>query len=250
MGSEVITDEQGLRFRVNDTVFRQLTADSTSRKTTSEEVLILKSPNFLRKYDHAFSSLPVPHVLEFGIAEGGSILYFAQAFPHYKYVGIDLRDPNEALLEHVRRLGLQERVKLYYNVDQSDARRVNEIITSNFGSERIGCVIDDASHMYKLSRLTFEHTFSRVAAGGFYCLEDWSWAHEAGQYQSTQWTDQPALTNLVFEVVMLMPSTRGLIDNIFIDFNVAFIKRGGGQAPENIDVDAMILNRGKTLSLI
>jgi cephalosporin hydroxylase len=249
MGSEVITDEQGMQFRVHGTLFRQLTPDSSSRKTTNEEVLILKSPNFLRKYDDVFRTLPVPNVMEFGIAEGGSILYFAQAFPDYKYVGIDIRDPNEALLEHIRRLGLEKRVKLYYNVDQSDEQAVNNIINSNFGSERIGCIIDDASHMYNLSRLTFEHTFSRVAAGGYYCLEDWSWAHEAGQYQNTQWIDQPALTNLVFEMIMLLPSTRGLIDNIFIDFNVTFIKRGG-QAPEHVDLTSMILNRGRQLSLI
>lgn len=249
MGSEVITDEVGLRFRVGDILFRQLTADSTLRKTTNDEVLILKSPNFLRKYDSVLARLPTNNVLEFGIAEGGSILYFALAYPNYKFVGIDLRDSNDALQEHIKRLGLEERVKLYYNVDQSDEAAVNAIIRSNFGSEKLGCIIDDASHMYRPSRLTFEQTFRHLAPGGIFCLEDWSWAHEAGQYQTSQWIDQPALTNLLFEIIMLMPSTRGIIDNINIDFNVAFIKRGG-QASERMDLNSMILNRGRELSLV
>jgi len=249
MGSDVITNENGLQFRVGDTQFRQLTPDSAARKTTADEVLILKSPNFLRKYDAVFSALPSKNVVEFGIAEGGSILYYALAFPQYRFVGIDLRNPNEALHEHIRRLGLEERVKLYYNVDQADESAVSEIVNSNFGSEQLGCVIDDASHMYRPSRLTFEHTFHRLAAGGLFCLEDWSWAHEPGQYQNSQWLDQPALSNLLFQIIMLMPSTRGLIDKIDIDFNVAFIHRGG-QAADRLDFNSMVLNRGKEIQLV
>jgi predicted O-methyltransferase YrrM len=248
MGSEIITQEDDLYFYINGTRFRQLRADSKLRKTTDDEVLILKSPRVLRKYDKVFTRLPTANVLEFGVAEGGSILYFAQAFPEFRYVGIDLREPNEALLHHIERARVSDRVKIYYGTGQDDGRRINEIIRENFGQEPLGCVIDDASHMYRPSRHTFETTFGQLAPNGLYCIENWSWAHQHGHYQTNE-LDKPALTNLLFEIVMLAASTEGVIGAIDIDTDIAMVRRGDHPERE-IRFDKLIMNRKRKLELI
>jgi hypothetical protein len=61
------------------------------------------------------------------------------------------------------------------------------------------------SHNYHLSKKTFELTFGSVAAGGFI-----AGGLGVGSLERTvpdrQWIDQPALTDLVFEMSMLLPS--------------------------------------------
>jgi cephalosporin hydroxylase len=246
MGSEIIDNEDGLRFTVAGLKFRTLMPDDVNRTTTEDEFVILKSPKFLRKYDDIFKSIPTSNVVEIGIAEGGSLLYFALAFPHLSFVGIDLRHPSQTVLDHIQRLNLQDRVKIYYNTSQTDENRIHEILKFNFGPERIGAIIDDASHMHSLSRRTFEITFDYLANSGVYCLEDWAWAHEPGLAETTLWRDQPSLANLLFELCLLQPSVPGLINSIYVDPAVAFIRRGNYRTAPTV-LDIMLRLRGRSI---
>jgi cephalosporin hydroxylase len=249
MGSEIITKMDDDGFTIGNLRFRMLKPNDTRRVTTDDEIVILKPPAFLKKYDPILSSLPVSNVVEIGIAEGGSLLYFAHAFPHLKFVGIDLRAPNPKVLEHISRLGLEKRIKLYYRVDQADEKQILRIIEENFGDEPLGAIIEDASHWYEPSRKTFEATFEKLAVGGQYCIEDWSWAHEPGRSQNGMWMDKLSLSNLLFEIIMLQPSTGDLVRSIRIDRNVAFIEHGANYVGK-LSLDKLILNRGKKLTLI
>jgi hypothetical protein len=245
-GSSLLLDGIGDRFMVGDTTFRYLTSESTARTTTDDEVLILKHAPFLALYDRVFSAPPTRNVLEFGVAEGGSIIYFALAFPALNFVGIDLRPENPAVLRHLDRLGISDRVRLYYGTDQTDEDRINRIIEDNFGDEPLGAVVDDASHMYRLSRRTFEIAFGRIAAGGTYCLEDWGWSHEPGH---EAWADEPALSNLVFELTALMRSTRNVVAMIETHPVVSFVTRGPARV-ERLELDRLLQLRGRRLPLI
>src|SRR5690242_8622094 len=104
MGTDVINEVDGERFRVARQWFRVVSTNYAAHKTTASEIVILKGPGFLRQYDPIFESAPAGHVLEFGIFEGGSILYFAHAFPERKFVGVDIRPPNDEVLRHVHDL--------------------------------------------------------------------------------------------------------------------------------------------------
>jgi cephalosporin hydroxylase len=249
IGSKIITDETASGFTAKGVRFRLLKAGDVRRSTTDDEIVILKPASFLRKYDELFSSLPTANVVEIGIAEGGSLIYFALAFPQLRFVGIDLREPNEKVQDHIHRLGLQDRIKLYYRVDQADGTRIHRIIKENFGDEPIGAIIDDASHWYEQSKRTFETTFNTLAVGGTYCLEDWSWAHEPGRSQGALWGDKYSLSNLLFEIIMLQPSTGDIVRSIKIDRNVAFIEHGSNFVA-HFNLDRLVLNRGKKLTLI
>jgi hypothetical protein len=250
MGSDIIANEREGAFTVAGLNFRVHLPGQPVISTSKDEIVILKPAHFLRKYDPVFGSLLSRNVLEVGIAEGGSIIYFALAFPSLKFVGIDLRPPSDFVLGHIDRLGLSSRIKLYYHTDQADTPRIHEIIRENFGNEPLGAVTEDASHFYAPSKKTFESTFGLIAPGGTYCLEDWAWAHEPGPCQSTVWMDQPALSNLLFEITLLQPSVRDLVGKITIDPNLAFIERGPAPPVAKLNMDSMILSRGKRIQLI
>lgn len=237
-------------FRVGDTRFRQLRPGDTERVTTRDEVLILKNPSFLLRYDQYLRRLPNRNVVEVGIAEGGSLIYFALRYPQLRFVGIDLRSPNDAVQYHIDRLGLTDRIKLHYRVDQADGKRLREIVAKEYRGEALGAVIDDASHFYEQSTKTFEALFGLVAPKGFYCLEDWNWAHEPGRTQDGRlWPDKISMANLLFRIILLQPTKRDLVRDIHINDNVAFIERGG-HPPVSFRIDEMVLNRGQPLGLI
>jgi cephalosporin hydroxylase len=248
-GPEIkIIDES--RFSFGEARFRRLQAGDTARKTTRDEILILKAPAFLKRYDAYFSRLPNNNVVEVGIAEGGSLIFFALRFPHLKFVGIDLREANEDVQWQIDRLGLGDRIKLHYRIDQADKRRVRSIVSEAFGGERPGAVIDDASHFLEQSTKTFDALFGMVVPGGFYCLEDWSWAHEPGRTQDgSLWPDKTSMANLLFRIILLQPSCGDLVRDILINRNVAFIERGSVEM-DPVDVDQLVLNRGQPLGLI
>lgn len=236
-------------FTVGGLKFRAVVGDPQSHKTGPDEVIIRKKRGFLRQYAPIMTSAPTRNALEFGIFEGGSLLYFALTYPHLKFVGIDIRKPNQAVLDHIKRLGLEDRVKIYYETGQTDRVRIAEIISKEFGDEPIGTIIDDASHQYEMSKTTFESTFGFLAPGGHYCLEDWAWAHWDEPYQTKQWVDAPALSNLVFEIVMLYPSGHGLIDGIDVRSNVVFVRRGV-RPLHQFTMEKQVRMRGKKLVLI
>jgi hypothetical protein len=152
-------------------------------------------------------------------------------------------------LRHIRDLGLQDRVKIYYNVSQADKEQIDKAVRDEFGDAEIGIISDDASHNYRFSKATFELSFGRLASGGFYCLEDWAWAHWGEPFQTQVWTDQPALTNLVFELLMMYASTPGLIERIEVLPALVLLKRGVAKRGD-FKIDELIRMRGKKLTLI
>lgn len=247
--SELIVRENGDEFEAAGANFRYVNTDFHLHKTTENQIVILKSANFLKLYDKMFASSPTRNVLEFGVFEGGSIILFALAYPDFKFVGVDIRRPNEAVLRHIEDLNLQNRVKIFYNTSQTDRDAINRIVDSEFGAEGIGIISDDASHNYHYSKRTFELTFGRLAASGFYCLEDWAWAHWGEPYQTQQWVDQPALTNLLFEILILYASTHDLIRGVETRPTLACIQRGAAKLGE-FQIDKLLRMRGKTLTLI
>jgi hypothetical protein len=129
---------------------------------------------------------------------------------------------------------------------------VKAIIDHEFADEPVDLVIDDASHHYDLSRKSFEIIFPRVREGGFYIIEDWHWAHmNDARYQSGEaFGGQPALTNLVFELLIAYGSHPDLFWNIVVrDWFIA-VQRGSKVLPENFNLDDMLRMRGKKLTLI
>ena len=83
------------------------------------------------------------NLVELGIARGGSVALTALAAPPRKLVAIDLDpDPVQPLDELIAERGIDQRVRLYYGVDQADRARLADIVEDEFGDEPLGLVIE------------------------------------------------------------------------------------------------------------
>ena len=234
--------------------FRSVTKDFKSHFTTAEEVAILKGQGMVSWYRDYLSSRPMERVLNLGIFQGGSELFILAACPDARLLAIDLSDPVESVGEIARKRGWGDRIQLHFNTSQDDEPRLRELIDGFAGGQKLSLVVDDASHLYQPTKRAFEIAFPYLEVGCDYIIEDWGWANWSGNFQEPdgQWSDQPALTNFIFELVMLAASRPDIISRVeLVSPAIAVIKRGAGWphgAP--MSVDSLYLSRGKTLELL
>ncbi len=108
----------------------------------------------------------------------GGTAFLSELFKPRRLVAVDLSPTRVPALDaFIDRNGLHERVRPYYDVDQSDRRCLEEIIEREFGSEPLDLVIDDASHLLRETTESFNILFPRLRPGGVFVIEDWSWRH-------------------------------------------------------------------------
>lgn len=180
------------------------------------------------------------NILELGMWDGGSIVFWFECFHPKKHVGIDLsqRGDSKYFQRYITSRGLEGRIKTYWGTDQADSERLQEIVRNEFGvasqdhgHERAGVVldlvIDDASHMYKPTKTSFETLFPLLCPGGLYVIEDWAWAHwEEFQAPHHPWATETELTKLIFELVEAIGSSKALIASLSIFQGFAAVERG------------------------
>lgn len=237
---------------LDDVPFTVGKGNFSALKTTDDNIFVLKGRSFFDKYDGYLGPLVPRNVLEVGIFEGGSAILLADKWNEAKIVGIDIRDPNPSVTRHIAKMGFADRISLHYNVSQNDTGRVNAILDKEFGEEPIDVVIDDCSHLYDLTKATFNNVFPRLKPGGYYVVEDWAWAHwRDWQDGSKGWPDQPALTNLLFEVTMISASSSWLISDVFVNSNFFIVKKALTCPPlQNFNIEEHYVLRGKPLARI
>jgi predicted O-methyltransferase YrrM len=225
---------------------------SYAERTAPDRVVILKYSSLLRQYMDFLAAHKVDNLFELGIWQGGSPLFYAMATDVKKVVALDLAPPNPVLDEIAARHGVSDRLKLHFGVSQDNREEVQRILDDGFAGEPLDVVIDDASHLYGPSRTAFEIIFPQLREGGLYIIEDWQWAHiDDPQYQNgTTFGDQPALTNFIFELLVLYGGHPDVFWNIVVrDWFVA-VQKGSRRLDGDFHLDELMRMRGKKLTLI
>jgi hypothetical protein len=236
--------------------------------TTLDRVVILKDSRLLRQYLDFFAPHRTDNILELGIWQGGSPLFYGLATDARKVVALDHLNKgpapaeaaddvelsraykNPALDEIIRRHGIGDKVKLHFSVSQDDRAAVTAVIDQEFGGEEIDLVIDDASHYYEHSRKSFEIVFPRLRQGGLYIIEDWQWSHSPDYQNGGPFHGKPALTNLIFELLIAYGGHPDVFWNIVVrDWFVA-IQKGSRPLGADFRLDDLMRMRGKSLELI
>ena len=243
---------------------------SYTEMTTPDRVVILKETRLLRQYLDFLAPHRVDNLLELGIWQGGSPLFYGLATDVGKVVALDRLNPsptpnptgqdrnmalahrNPAINQIIEKYRLGEKIRLNFGVSQDDRAVITAILDREFPGQHLDLVIDDASHQYELSRRSFEILFPRLREGGLYIIEDWHWAHiDSPRYQNGEaFGGQPAPTNLIFELLIAYGGHPDLFWNIVVrDWFVA-IQRGSKQLAQDFQLDDLLRMRGKRLSLI
>jgi hypothetical protein len=212
-----------------------------------------KDDEFLAFYQDVLGPLrdgPL-NILEVGVFRGGSTLLLASFFPNARILGVDIREPPGLFFAELDRLGLADRVSISM-VSQADGPALWAAIESAFGAEQLDLVIDDASHMYRETRSTFQIVFGdRLKEGGLYAIEDWGCGYWPG------WPDGhldgrhglPRLVKELIDLVALRDRTKDVeggrslpvaeelaspISRAIITNGIAVFVRSGAPMPEDL----------------
>jgi SAM-dependent methyltransferase len=154
-----------------------------------------KSASFLSVYDNLFAPLrerPVA-LLELGIHQGGSLLMWRDYFTQGRIAGLDQH--------RVEVADSSGRIRTYQGQQQDTV--LLDRIAAEMAPGGFDIVIDDASHLGRLSRATFRHLFDHhLKPGGLYVIEDWgtgywpSWPDGRAwqpprEWQPPKWLTEP-----------------------------------------------------------
>jgi predicted O-methyltransferase YrrM len=225
------------------------------RPSTSQAFTIAKNEPYLRVYEDLASGFSPRSILELGIFQGGSYVFLDKLFKPRRMSAVEIRPkPVAPLLDYLSRT---ENRSVHFGTSQCDGDKLRQIVLGELADE-LDLVVDDASHTYEETRASFEFLFPLLSPGGIYVIEDWSWAHHP-DYQSAdaRFSNRRALSNLLFEQIMLLGSTL-LISEIRVWRFLYLIHKAKdavrtsdmSQNVESGSIFDQIVSRGKKLSLI
>jgi hypothetical protein len=166
------------------------------------------------------------HVLEIGIWDGGSSVFWWEQLRPERLVAIDLadREDSDYFRAYLARSGAD--IVTHWRTDQADAAALGGIVEHDLG----GCVdlvIDDGSHLYLPTKAAFETLFPLLPPGGLYLIEDWAWEHwPEFQDPGGVWAGEEGLGRLVGELVAATGSSRTLIRNLHVYEGFVVVERG------------------------
>jgi len=223
--------------------------------STSEAFTIAKNEHYIRVYEELASGFSPRSILELGIFQGGSYVLLDKLFKPRRMSAVDIsREPVAALCHYVAD---KEDRFVHFSTSQSDGEVLERIVRNELADE-LDLVVDDASHTYEQTKASFEILFALLRPGGIYLIEDWNWAHHP-YYQAPDapFSKGHALSNLLFEQLMLMGST-SLISEIRVWKFLYLIRKAEtvfpapdtGQEGESGSVFDQIVSRGRKWNLI
>lgn len=225
------------RLIVNDTVFRLEHSRDDSWDLGERCFTLYKTRYLMDQYAAFFAARPEfrpLRVLELGMWDWGSGAFWLECLEPEKYVGIDWfrKDRTEYLEQYLTRRGCAERFRAYWETDQSDAQALRRIVEKEFGGQ-VDLIIDDASHMYELTRRSFESLLPHLRPGGYYIIEDWAWSHwPTFEPPPNPWLTASGVTPLITELVEMIGTSNLVLSDaaIYTGF-AAFQRTRGGARP-------------------
>ncbi|MCU1464706.1 MAG: class SAM-dependent methyltransferase [Actinomycetia bacterium] len=187
--------------------------------STPDQFCLLKARWQVEWYAQLLSELVPRTLVEVGMYDGASMALCEEVAHPHKLVGIDRREsPSTALNEFIEGRGLHASVRPFYDVDQTDAGRLDEILETEFGDHPLDLVVDDASHLLDATRVTFNNVYPRLRPGGLYVIEDWP-MHRLPE-------KSPPLTYLLFELILACSDAPGVVSDVSVNRNYVSITRG------------------------
>jgi hypothetical protein len=138
------------RMVLDDLVFRLEHYKNEKWELDNNCFMFYKVKPLVDQYERFWDLHPVfkaNNVFELGIWDGGSTAFWFEIFAPQKYVAIDIaqREDSDYFRQYVKSRGLEQRLKTFWGIDQSDADRLREMVITEFQAP-LDLVIDDASH--------------------------------------------------------------------------------------------------------
>jgi predicted O-methyltransferase YrrM len=241
-------------------------------ETSDPDVLTLvKTPAMVERLRELIPREPGARVVELGIAFGGSVALLSLLTRPSKLVALELSpEPVAPLARFLAKRGLEDDVKPHYGVDQADRAQLTDIVDAEFAGQPLDLVVDDASHRYRPTRVSFECLFPRLRPGGTYLIEDWSWQHRfAAAFSqavaegrpealeqvaavldgSRSLDEEPPLSRFVAELMLMVANQDGIVSAATVDPSWIAVTRGDADLdPATFQLAAVVTDPFGTLS--
>lgn len=225
-------DWQDDRLRINDVLFRLvLSADEQDPVWSDNSYFDLYKPKELvDQYEQALNAFDFKPrtILELGLYDGGSLALWNELFEPFMLVGVDIqtRGDSKYFTDYMSKNRLERRVKTYWGVDQKDSETLHKIYNENY-DYGLDMIIDDASHFYEESKISFETLYPLLRPGGLYIIEDWQWSHWKEFQNHDYFKGKQPLTQLITDIIALTGSGGAFAPaRINVYSRVAFIQKG------------------------
>ena len=142
---------------------------------TAAFIPVEKSEHYLKFYEELLGARrdDALNIVELGIHHGGSTILLAHYFQRARILSIDITRPPRNLYRWLSKNHHDQRVAIGVG-SQGDREFLRKAVQQHFGEDQLDVVIDDASHLYAETVVSYEYLFSeRLCAGGWYFVEDW-----------------------------------------------------------------------------
>lgn len=174
-------------------------------------------------YEQLFESVgPVRNLLELGVFKGGSLVLWYEALGAHKIVGVDLAPkPPQArhLSSYMEAQSVPPPIKCYWQTNQTDSEQLRKIVANEFEGP-LDIIIDDASHVYSLTRASFMTLFPLLAGGGYYIIEDWP-----TDYMEEFHDPAGTMKDLFKEITDLIGREQFCVAEITVNINCAVVRK-------------------------
>lgn len=208
---------------------------------------MMKPRAYLDAYARGLEDLQVRNMMELGVRLGGSTVFLALLLQPEKLLAIDVSGPVRELEAFRSADPRGGRITTAYRTSQDDEAALAALLGRQ-SSGPLDLVVDDASHFYEETRAAFEILFPRLRPGGVYAIEDWQWAHTPG---IRIWREKTALSNLVFQLMMVCAGRPDLVASVEVHPGVAFVRRGTAEpSAERLDVESLCWTQGRPFTLL
>jgi hypothetical protein len=119
---------------------------SPAKPIGDEQVTLFKPRRMLEKMLSTLQDMNIQRMLELGIWDGGSAIFFEHHFQPERLVVVDIERQFPFLERYVERHQLQERLRVRSKTSQDDEGALEDIFRKDFEGADLDLIIDDASH--------------------------------------------------------------------------------------------------------
>lgn len=226
--------------RIGDIVF-DLQALGQARDSGERGVVLYKEPAYIRTYADWWPAGFAPrNILELGLWAGGSVVFWMELLRPERFVGVDLVRADGIGAGNLARLQRYQaehpEVRLYWETNQSDRGALRQLISTEC-PEGLDLVIDDASHWYHPTRISFETIFPLLHPGGWYVIEDWPWDLGPSSAWQAEWLRAGGpLSRLVVELLLFAGRNPEAITALVVRGPFAAVQRGPASLPPDLSL--------------
>ncbi|MES1991595.1 MAG: class I SAM-dependent methyltransferase [Pseudomonadota bacterium] len=243
----IIWNDKG--FCLNDVQFQMVVNLEDLFRLKDENGLVVgKTRDVIQTYLEVLENFDTPRIFELGIFRGGSTAFFNELLRPKKLIAVDfMQKANTAFTAYLESSPNGQNVRPYFQVDQADTKKLNDIYAAELGDGPLDLVIDDASHLLEHTRISFNNLFPKLRQGGLYIIEDWSWAHvyDPDKIFDKKFGGKPPMSNLIIEIMLASAYHKDLISEVRVFPTYAIIRKGNAETGKDFDIAKECFHQGE-----